>query len=58
MLLMSVALEVSSPETSSSVSTDVSGDRKNIARKTGIKTIAGLTAYAILNNLIDAEPKA
>ena len=32
--------------------------RKNIARKTGIKTIAGLTAYAILNNLIDAEPKA
>ena len=25
--------------------------RKNIARKTGIKTIAGLTAYAILNNL-------
>jgi regulator of cell morphogenesis and NO signaling len=26
--------------------------RKNIARKTGIKTIAGLTAYAILNNLI------
>ena len=27
--------------------------RKNIARKTGIKTIAGLTAYAILNNLIE-----
>lgn len=26
--------------------------RKNIARKTGIKTIAGLTAYAILNNFI------
>ena len=26
--------------------------RKNIVRKTGIKTIAGLTAYAILNNLI------
>ena len=26
--------------------------RKNIARKTGIKTIAGLTAYAILNNLV------
>ena len=26
--------------------------RKNIARKTGIKTIAGLTAYAILNNII------
>jgi DNA-binding CsgD family transcriptional regulator len=27
--------------------------RKNITRKTGIKTVAGLTAYAILNNLID-----
>lgn len=27
--------------------------RKNIVRKTGIKTIAGLTAYAILNNLIE-----
>ncbi|MGN0202778.1 MAG: LuxR C-terminal-related transcriptional regulator [Candidatus Cryptobacteroides sp.] len=31
--------------------------RKNIARKTGIRTIAGLTAYAILNNLVDAEQK-
>ena len=27
--------------------------RKNITRKTGIKTVAGLTAYAILNNFID-----
>lgn len=27
--------------------------RKNIVRKTGIKTIAGLTAYAILNNLVE-----
>ena len=27
--------------------------RKNIARKTGIKTIAGLTVYALLNNMID-----
>lgn len=27
--------------------------RKNIARKTGIKTVAGLTVYAILNNLVD-----
>ena len=27
--------------------------RKNITRKIGIKTVAGLTAYAILNNLID-----
>lgn len=29
--------------------------RKNIVRKTGIKTIAGLTAYAILNNLIEVQ---
>ena len=27
--------------------------RKNITRKTGIKTVAGLTVYAILNNLVD-----
>lgn len=27
--------------------------RKNITHKTGIKTIAGLTVYALLNNLID-----
>ncbi len=29
--------------------------RKNITRKTGIKTIAGLTVYALLNNLIDSN---
>lgn len=28
--------------------------RKNITRKTGIKTVAGLTVYALLNNLIDS----
>ena len=27
--------------------------RKNITRKTGIKTAPGLTVYALLNNLID-----
>lgn len=27
--------------------------RKNITRKTGIKTVAGLTVYALLNNLIN-----
>ena len=27
--------------------------RKNITRKTGIKTVAGLTVYAILNGLVD-----
>ena len=29
--------------------------RKNIPRKTGIKTVAGLTVYALLNNLIDSS---
>ena len=29
--------------------------RKNISRKTGIKTVAGLTVYALLNNLIDVS---
>ena len=29
--------------------------RKNITRKTGIKTVAGLTVYALLNNLIDIQ---
>lgn len=27
--------------------------RKNIGRKTGIKTVSGLTVYALLNNLLD-----
>ncbi len=29
--------------------------RKNISGKTGIKSIAGLTVYALLNNLLDPE---
>ncbi len=37
-----------------SVNTVIS-HRKNITRKTGIKTVAGLTVYAILNNLIDIK---
>lgn len=28
--------------------------RRNITRKTGIKTVAGLTVYALLNNLVEA----
>jgi hypothetical protein len=28
--------------------------RKNIAHKTGIKSVAGLTVYALLNNMLDA----
>ena len=31
----------------------VTTHRKNITRKIGIKTVAGLTVYALLNNLID-----
>ena len=27
--------------------------RKNIVRKTGIKSVSGLTVYALLNNLVD-----
>ena len=29
--------------------------RKNITQKTGIKTVAGLTVYALLNNLLDIK---
>ena len=29
--------------------------RKNITRKTGIKSVSGLTVYAMLNNLIDEK---
>ena len=29
--------------------------RKNITKKTGIKSVSGLTVYAILNNLIDIQ---
>ncbi len=29
--------------------------RKNITQKTGIKTVAGLTVYALLNNLLDVN---
>ena len=29
--------------------------RKNITRKTGIKTVAGLTVYALLHNLLDSS---
>ena len=32
---------------------NISIHRKNITRKTGIKSVSGLTVYALLNNLID-----
>ena len=31
----------------------VMSHRKNITHKTGIKSVAGLTVYALLNNLVD-----
>ncbi len=31
---------------------------KNISRKTGIKTIAGLTLYALLNELIEIKDES
>lgn len=33
----------------------VTSHRKNIIRKTGIKSVAGLTVYALINNLIDDD---
>lgn len=33
----------------------VTTHRKNIVRKTGIKSVAGLTVYALLHNLIDED---
>lgn len=33
----------------------ITSHRKNIIRKTGIKSVAGLTVYALLNNLIDEQ---
>jgi DNA-binding CsgD family transcriptional regulator len=29
--------------------------RKNITRKTGIRTVAGLTLYAVFNNMISHQ---
>ena len=41
-------------EMSISIHTVIS-HRKNITRKTGIKSVSGLTVYALLNNLIDEK---
>ena len=55
-ILVSVAKGMQNKEIASqynlSVYTVIS-HRKNITRKTGIKSVAGLTVYALLNNLID-----
>jgi DNA-binding NarL/FixJ family response regulator len=57
-ILISVAKGLTNKEISDkhfiSIHTVVS-HRKNISRKTGIKTIAGLTLYATFNNLISQE---
>ncbi|MGE5354496.1 MAG: LuxR C-terminal-related transcriptional regulator, partial [Acidobacteriota bacterium] len=29
--------------------------RKNISQKTGIKSVSGLTIYAVVNNIIDID---
>lgn len=54
-ILVSVAKGLSNKEIAHkhniSVNTVIS-HRKNITRKTGIKTVSGLTVYAMLNNLI------
>jgi DNA-binding CsgD family transcriptional regulator len=36
----------------------VMSHRKNITHKTGIKSVAGLTVYALLNNLLDQNDVA
>lgn len=55
-ILVSVAKGMSNKEIAEqhniSVNTVIS-HRKNISRKTGIKSVSGLTVYALLNNLID-----
>lgn len=55
-ILVSVALGLTNKEIADkhniSVNTVIT-HRRNISRKTGIKTVAGMTLYAILNDLID-----
>lgn len=58
LILQQVALGQTNKEIASKlfISTHtVISHRKNITRKLGIKTVAGLTVYAILNNLIQME---
>lgn len=55
-VLVSVAKGMINKEIADSLNISVNTvitHRKNITRKTGIKTVPGLTAYAILNNLVD-----
>lgn len=55
-ILVSVAMGLLNKEIADKLNISINTvitHRKNITRKTGIKTVAGLTVYAILNNLID-----
>lgn len=57
-VLVEVAKGLSNKEIASRLNVSVftvTTHRKNIVRKTGIKSVAGLTVYALLNNLIDEE---
>jgi DNA-binding NarL/FixJ family response regulator len=57
-ILIAVAKGMTNKETAENLcisSHTVISHRKNITRKTGIKTISGLTIYAIFNNLISQE---
>ena len=57
-VLIEVARGLSNKEIASRLNVSVftvTTHRKNIVRKTGIKSVAGLTVYALLNNLIDED---
>lgn len=57
-VLIEVAKGLSNKEIASRLNVSVftvTTHRKNIVRKTGIKSVAGLTVYALLNNLIDED---
>ena len=57
-VLVEVAKGLSNKEIASRLNVSVftvTTHRKNIVRKTGIKSVAGLTVYALLNNLIDED---
>ena len=55
-VLVSVAKGMTNKEISDLLSISVHTvitHRKNIVKKTGIKSVAGLTVYALLNNLVE-----
>jgi len=57
-VLVEVAKGLSNKEIANKLNVSVftvTTHRKNIVRKTGIKSVAGLTVYALLNNLIDED---